>query len=316
MRSKILFEWFLWILISLFMFSVGMIFAPSAPLLILIAPLPFMVLAKRQGLREAALGAVFASVASLMFFGVVSALLFTMEFGLLGVLFGAIAIRSRRGVDFVLQAMTVSIAAKVVLMMAFTGLSGANPFAVRPETAAEVLSSMSAALSAGGIVLSEEILKNYAILVTETVSLLMPSMIIFFSAMDTLATYTFASYIIRRIGGKRMPSIPPLEEWRFPKNLFWALAVAVAADFASKAFPDERAYAVISANLMEVLRALFMVEGIALSWYYMAARGIAKPLRIAFAVVGTLFSPLSYILSLVGIFDIWYDLRARARRKK
>ena len=55
----------------------------------------------------------------------------------------------------------------------------------------------------------------------ETVSLLMPSMIIFFSAIDTLATYGAASYIMKRPDG-RAPALPGFGTWRFP-GIFWAL---------------------------------------------------------------------------------------------
>jgi uncharacterized protein YybS (DUF2232 family) len=130
----------------------------------------------------------------------------------------------------------------------------------------------------------------------ETVSLLMPSMIIFFSAIDTLATYGAASYIMRKTGWGELPALPGFGTWRFPRNLFWALVAAVIMDLAGKAFPDERVYAVISANLMEVLRAIFMVEGLSLCWYCMTSRGIPKLSKYLFRSSGPSFPCILYFV--------------------
>lgn len=315
MKFKIMFEWLSWILLSLVMFSGGMYVAFAAPFLIVIAPLPFMVLGIRQGFRESLLGVMFGSASALMMFGYLPAFMYALEFGVLGAVFGYVARRVEKGVDFVLISVAASIIAKMILIMAFTAVSGMNPVAMSPETAEEIVSSLAKALSSGGIGTSEEVIKNYSLAMVETVSLLMPSMIIFFSAIDTFATYGAASYIMRMTGWGALAALPGFGTWRFPRNLFWALAAAVIMDLAGKAFPDERVYMVISANLMEVLRAIFMVEGLSLCWYYMTYRGIPKAVKVPVSLFGALFSPVSYILSMVGIFDIWYDLRARIRRK-
>jgi uncharacterized protein YybS (DUF2232 family) len=242
--------------------------------------------------------------------------MYALEFGFLGVTFGYISGRTEKGIDFILLSVIASITAKIILLVTFTSISGMNPFAMSPETALEIVSSLASKLSSGGIGASDEIIKNYSLAMAETVSLLMPSMIIFFSAIDTFATYWAVSYMITRSGGKPLPSLPKFETWRFPKNLFWALVAAVIMDLAGKAFPEERVYRVVSANLMEVLRAIFMLEGLSLCWYYMSSRRIARVFKVAFSLFGVLFSPVSYILSMVGIFDIWYDLRTRIRGKK
>lgn len=298
------------------MFSGGMYIALASPFLILIAPVPFMILEIRQGLRESLLGVLFGSVFVFMLFGSIPAFMYALEFGFLGVTFGYISGRTEKGIDFILLSVIASITAKIILLSTFTSISGMNPFAMSPETAMEIVSSLAGKLSSGGIGASDEVIKNYSLAMVETVSLLMPSMIIFFSAIDTFATYWAVSYIIRRSGGEPLPILPKFETWRFPKNLFWALVAAVIMDLAGKAFPDERVYRVVSANLMEVLRAIFMLEGLSLCWYYMASRRISRVLKLTFSLFCVLFSPVSYILSMVGIFDIWYDLRTRIRGKK
>ncbi|MDD4159673.1 MAG: DUF2232 domain-containing protein [Synergistaceae bacterium] len=316
MKSKIIFEWLSWILLSVVIFSGGMYIALASPFLILVAPVPFMMLEIRQGFRESLLGAMLGSAAVFMLLGTIPVFMYAVEFALLGIAFGYISERTEKGVDLILFSIIASVTAKIILLVTFTGISGMNPFAVSPEAAMGIVSSMAGKLSSSGIGASNEMIKNYSLAMAETVSLLMPSMIIFFSAIDTLAAYGAASYLIRRSDGKSLPALPKFETWRFPKNLFWALAAAVIMDLAGKAFPDERVYVVISANLMEVLRAIFMIEGLSLCWYYMSSRRMAKAVKVVLSVFCVLFSPVSYILSMVGIFDIWYDLRTRIRGKK
>ncbi|NLD05538.1 MAG: DUF2232 domain-containing protein [Synergistaceae bacterium] len=316
MKSKIIFEWLSWILLSIAMFSGGMYVALASPFLILIAPVPFMMLEIRQGIRESLLGVLFGSAFVFMLFGSLPAFMYAIEFGTLGVVFGYISGRIEKGTDFILLSIAASVIAKMILLLTFTSLSGMNPFAMSPETAMEIVSSLANKLSASGIGASDEIIKSYSLAMVETVSLLMPSMIIFFSAIDTFATYRVVSYLIRRSGGEALAVLPKFETWRFPKDLFWALGAAVIMDIAGKAFPDERVFTVMSANLMEVLRAIFMLEGLSLCWYYMSSRGIARAVKVTISLFCVLFSPISYILSMVGIFDIWYDLRTKIRGKK
>ncbi len=148
--------------------------------------------------------------------------MYALEFGFLGVTFGYISGRTEKGIDFILLSVIASITAKIILLVTFTNLSGMNPFTMSPETALEIVSSFASKLSSGGIGASDEIIKNYSLAMAETVSLLMPSMIIFFSAIDTFATYWAVSYIITRSGGNLYPVCPNLKHGVSPKPLLGA----------------------------------------------------------------------------------------------
>lgn len=313
MNGKILFEWLFWILLSVLMFTLGTGVPLLAPPVMLIAPAPVMLLAKRQGGREAALGVAFSTVLVFMLAGPVSAVMFFFSFGLLGLAFGAISDRAESGVDYVALAILASLTSKIILMSIFMKYAGVNPFAIPPEAADEIVGSVAATLSKGGLSPSQQAIDGYAASMVETVSLLMPSMLILFAAIDTFVTYGVVSRVVKI---KNLADLPSFGEWRFPKNIFWALFAALIVDFASRAFPGQRFFAVISANLMEVLRGVFLIEGLSLFWYYMGRKKVNRLLMVGAAAFCVVFSPISYILSMVGIFDIWYDLRKRIRGKR
>ena len=96
----------------------------------------------------------------------------------------------------------------------------------------------------------------------------------------------------------------------------WALLAALILDMASKAFPDDGLYRMLSLNLMEVLRGIFLVEGLSLLWYFMSAYKVNKALRVILTLFCAFFAPVSYVLSMIGIFDIWYDLRRRIKLRR
>ena len=315
MKAKIIFEWVFWVLLSAMLFIIGIDLTLLAPVVILVAPVSLMVLERRQGWREALLGVIFGSILVFMISGPVAAFMYTIEFGLLGVIFGVIADKSKNGIDFIVIAIMASIGTKIILMSVFTKLYGINPFSMTPDAVAGMVTAVAGTISKSGFTPSDALVKNYVTAMLDTVALLMPSMIILFSALDTFMTHGAVSLILKKLGSKKLAELPPFGVWRFPKNIFWALLVTVIMDFAGKSFPDERIFSVLSANLMEVLRGIFMIEGLALCWYYMTEKGINKGFKVGISIFCVIFSPISYILSMVGIFDIWYDLRTRIRRK-
>lgn len=316
MKGKILFEWFFWILLSILMFAAGMDIAFLSPAVILAAPAPLLILTCRQGIREGALGALFGTVFVFAFMGAATAFLYSCEFALLGLLMGGLMLKAKSGADYILSAVAASVAVKIVLMAVFRYAAGVNPFMVTPEAADALVSSVSGALSQGGVSLSQEAVKSYAETMVQTVALMMPSMLILFAASDSIVGYAAARLYFKRMGGFKVPALPQFAHWRFPKNIFWALMAALILDMASKAFPDEGVYRMLSVNLMEVLRGVFLVEGLSLTWYFMTSYRVNRAVKIFVTIVCALFSPVSYILSMLGIFDIWYDLRKRVKLRR
>lgn len=316
MKGKVVFEWFFWVLLSIVLFAAGIDVAFLSPFIILAAPAPLMILVCRQGVREGSLGALLGTLFVYALMGPVSAFMYTCEFGLLGLAMGILLVKVRSGADYVIFAVAVSVAVKMLLMGVFTYAAGVNPFAITPEAAQGIVATLSSVLSQGGVSLSPESVKNYAEAMAQTVSLMMPSMLILFAAADTMTGYVLTRLYFRKAGGVKLPSLPPFAYWWFPKNIFWALLAALILDMASKAFPDEGLYRMLSLNLMEVLRGIFLVEGLSLLWYFMSAYKVNRAVRAALTLFCAFFAPVSYVLSMVGIFDIWYDLRKRIKLRR
>lgn len=128
----------------------------------------------------------------------------------------------------------------------------------------------------------------------ESIALLMPSMLILFSVLDTFVSYGIVRKALLRLGDDSFIKLPPFGNWRCPKNILWALLASLIMDVASKAFPDQRLFTVLSINLMEVMRGVFMVEGLSLMWYFMTKRNTSKYIKIAAVSFCAVFLPHIY----------------------
>ncbi len=316
MKSKLLAESFSLTAASVLMFALGTQAAILSPLVVLAAPIPFLLFTCRAGIKPAALGALAGTSAVFFLMGDAPALLYVCEFAALGIVMGVLMFRAKSGVDYFLASVAASAALKLFLVWAFTYATGVNPFLITPEAAESFAALFLDALGSGGVSVSPESVRDYAVQMADAVRMLMPSMIILFAAFDSAAGYLASLLYARRGGALRVPTLPPFANWRFPKNIFWALLAALILDMASKALPEEPIYKMLSMNLMEVLRGIFLVEGLALSWHFMTEYRVGRAVKCAAAAVGLLFAPASYVLSMVGVFDIWYDLRKRIKLRR
>lgn len=312
-KGKLMLECFSWTAASVVMFAAGIQIAFLSPLTVLAAPVPFLLFTCRAGIKASMPGALAGTFFVFFTMGEVSAFMYLCEFALLGLLAGFIMLRVKSGADYFLAAVAASVAVKLFLIGAFNYAAGFNPFMITPEAAESFISSVSGTLSHGGVSVSPESVKSYALNMVNTVSLLMPSMLILFAACDTAAGYLAARLYAKRDGSFSVPELPPFASWRFPKNIFWALLAALILDMASKAMPDDPLYKMLSMNMMEVLRGVFLIEGLSLAWYFMTAYRVNRAVRCLAVCFGLFFAPVSYVLSMVGVFDIWYDLRKRIK---
>jgi len=60
-----------------------------------------------------------------------------------------------------------------------------------------------------------------------------------------------------------------------------------------------------------VVTMLFFLEGAAVLWYFLARKGVPIALRIVACVFVVLVPFLSNALVILGIVDLWLDLRSR-----
>lgn len=307
MKSKVLREPLLIVFLSVLLFAAGTGIAFVMPLVVVAAPALFMVLERRRGTRVALLCVYLGTFPILLVAGPFSAMFYMFSMALLGVIFGYLAGRAKNGTDFLLTGITASVAVKVFLLLLFYVTTGENVFSLSPEVAKQIAANAASVLPNFNADLFQE--------VASTMALRMPAIWIAFSALDTFISYVVCYKVIKKFGGNKIVSIPPFGLWKFPKNIFLAFVAAVLADAASKALPNGRVLEMVSVNVLELTRWMFFIEGLSLCWYYMTARAVNRPFKIAVTGFCVVYWPVSFVLASIGFFDIWFDLRRHIRRK-
>ncbi|MDO4987845.1 MAG: DUF2232 domain-containing protein [Synergistes sp.] len=308
MRGKIIFELCGCTAASILLFFAAVWIPFVSFFALFLAPMPVMILTRRYGLRVGLLCSAAAASLVVSAVGIVPALLYVFEFALLGSLFGTILAKSQTGGDFAFAAIGCSAAVKTALMALFIFLTGSNPFIVSHEAAGEIVKSVAAAISQTGSSVPQSEITEYANVLYSTVSSMLPAMFLLFSAADTLVNYFAAKVYFAKDDTIKLPQLPPFGEWRFPKDVFWALFAALLLDIAGR-MGHYSAAAIVSLNIMEVLRGIFVVEGISLVWSIAGRTHAPAFLRLPTAFLCAVVPPLSYVVSILGVFDIWYDLR-------
>lgn len=317
-------EWFGYVVLSLVMFTAEFYFSPLFSILFLISPLPFMLLQYRFGTHAAVMGAIIAALSIYLpdVFGqgiasagspalLIPVLLFLVMFAFTGMMFGKLAKTEKIATDWFLHAILASLCAKLFLVAVLTNMLGANPFALDESSAVAIVSAVDT-----GAVLGKAVdVKAYVHELALTMKMLMPSMIICYSALDSFCSYKLAAKFLKR-KEIQLPAFAPFGEWRFPKELAFPILASLLLEFAGNFLPQQRVIQIISINLMMILRVLFTIEGMSVCWELMGRSKIFKKLRVPLMIFSILFiALLTYIYSIIGIIDIWYDLRKRGGKK-
>ena len=315
-KGNLFIEWFGLTAAGIALFVAGMSVPFLSSFVIFVAPVPLALLTRLLGARRGVLSALFGISLICALMGPEHSFVYLCEFCIIGVASGILLLKCEEGTEYFMYAAAVSVASKLLMMGIFVISSGVNPFFVSGDAARAIITSFSSLFSQNGLSVSEADVASYADALTRTVTLMMPSMLILFSAADTLLCYVAARLYFRRLPEVSIPQLPPFGSWRLPHNIFWALLVTLVLDIAAKAFPQQTVLKMLSLNLMEVLRALFLAEGLSLSWFFLSAFGVNRVLSTVLLVFAVFFSPVSYMLSMIGIFDIWYDLRKRIKIRR
>ncbi|HOO64337.1 MAG TPA: DUF2232 domain-containing protein, partial [Synergistaceae bacterium] len=111
-----------------------------------------------------------------------------------------------------------------------------------------------------------------------------------------------------------LPPLPRFEAWRFPKSLFWALLVsAVLTLFGGSPSGALSVPLKIGVNLRILVSMLFFLQGSAVVLAFLQAKKIGA-WRWGVFVLFLLVPLLSQLALILGIIDMWFDIRSRIGR--
>jgi uncharacterized protein YybS (DUF2232 family) len=149
--------------------------------------------------------------------------------------------------------------------------------------------------------------------VMERVILLIPYSMMIFSATEAMLCLILLSYVHKRRTETRIFTLPPFGDWKFPRSILIALLIGFICVRVTN--DSENLYLVrqVGANLSELSRTLFIVQGLCCGYFFMARRGIPKLLSVITIAAAPFVPFLSDIFAIVGVADMGFNLREKFR---
>jgi Predicted membrane protein len=292
---------------SFAMFVIAVFLPVLALPLMLLFPLPFAILSLERGMSAAlASGGVVALFIAGALAAPLQAIAFFLLFCLAGSLLGLALRRAESGGDVLLAGVMASVCCKLCVIFLIAYLTGVNllsPDAATMERSIDIFASY-------GLFSDAAIPREEMVRAVEHEIFLMPHKILLLCAVEVLLCSLAASRIHGKRTGEILFALPPLGLWRFPKNILIALLLGIFLELI--ATHNEGMEVVLQAgeNLGAVIRSLFVLQGLSVTWYFMEIR--AWPRFAGIAVLLSAVLPFfGDIFSIVGVLDIGFDLRKR-----
>jgi uncharacterized protein YybS (DUF2232 family) len=148
----------------------------------------------------------------------------------------------------------------------------------------------------------------------DMMQVLIPSMFVMASFLMVLLMELVSFPIAQRFGID-VPKWKPFRELKLPKSLLWYYLLVLLASIAFN--PEQGTYwytAVI--NLSFILQFFMILQGLSFVYYLSHLKGWSKALPILITVFTFIFPILLYIVRILGIIDLGFDLRKRIELKK
>lgn len=277
------------------------------PFLALVYPLPIVVLVVRWGVRSGIWATLVTVAITTMMVGPFQGVTVLTLVGIVGITM-AWCIRSRLAPLHTLLFTSLATAVSLGLTVGLGALLGGfSP----EELWTSVQESMGAAISfyrSLGVAESElERAQTFLTQLVETARLTLPALLLLTVVGNAGLNYLAARLVLGKLGYK-LREIPPFSRWR----LTWPFGWGYIAGLVLNTVGQMRSMPLVSRaglNLLVVFDMLFLMQGLALCWFFMDRYRVNTVVRLVF-VAFAFFNPLiARVLSWVGLFDAWFDFR-------
>ncbi len=273
-------------------------------------PLPFVLYVLRRGLKP-----------GLMLWGVSLFLAFLIGglptvpsafiFGSAGLVIGELYRRKLSGFSVLIGAGLTYTLNMLLVFLGLVLILGENPMQMAAQLTREQIEFAESTWGAFGEGSGQSLEQMYGVI--DQLIYLAPVMIVGLGVSLALLTLLLSYFLLRRLGHE-VKGLPPFREWQFPKAFLWYyLIVLVLAMIGAE---EGTTLFVIIWNLFPLLEVVLAVQGFAFMFYYCHHKKISKAVPILLIVAAIVISPLLYLVRILGIIDLGFDLRKRITSQK
>jgi len=286
--------------LSLILPFVGMV-------LVFVLPVPFIIYTYKYGLQKAVLF-LFAALFVSFLINTLPGVIFTSIFGVAGIVMGFFAQKQKSGIETLIAGTLAFVFPLLLLYIASITLFGMNLETLIEESTTETLNMVEGILKMSGA--ETELLIEQMEQAIEVFSFLLPSTLLLTAFTLALFSQLVGYPILRRlkIGLNKVPSF---REVLLPKSFLWFYLIILLLSMI-QIEPGTFFYMAII-NIFYILQLLMVLQGLSLIYFFCHKKGI--PLIVP--IILTVLSPfLLYIIRILGIIDLGFDLRNRIKTKR
>lgn len=277
-------------------------------------PTPAIILAKRKGLKYAALSLMASGILVSMLLGIQTGMIFLILYTPLAIALAYGVCRDEDANKTILYGSAAYMVSFVVLILIMNAVMGINFVQQMTEMydesiniMKEMVSNMPAGTNTAG---TEEMLKTFDQMGTTMnyiITNVFPAILIVASVITSYINYLVASKFARRFSIS-IRQHEGLSYFSFPKTFMAAMAGLLILSFVLNLFKIN--VNLIQVNLFMIVFAAMFFQGFAVLKFFLMRSGINKTLRtIILAMVLLLSGGFAQMLAVVGLVDLAIDLR-------
>ncbi|WP_026675534.1 YybS family protein [Alkalihalobacterium bogoriense] len=288
------------------------LFVPFIGVIVLwFVPIPYAIYVLRRGVKAGILLGVVTLLLSIMIFslmGIPTVLLFAS----LGIVIGALYKNKKSPFIVLLGGSLATIATLLlgfIISIAFLDVHLGQAFEEATQQSIGMVEQISQ-------LTGQELTDQQLTQINESVELL--QYLITTAIIGTGVVMAFIVQFLTIAIGKRMrlqvESFPPFRKWQFPKVFVWYYLIVLLLGLVD--FERGSTMFLIVTNLMIILSWVMTIQGFSFLYYYCHTKKYKMFIPNIILILGFILPPLLYLVRILGIIDLGFDLRKKISNEK
>jgi len=146
----------------------------------------------------------------------------------------------------------------------------------------------------------------------QTVTVLAPALLVSISVMWAFIIELIGTPFLKRLRVP-YPRWLPLREWRFPRSIIWYYLLSVVIIMFMGHSQGSMLY-VMSNNVFYLLEIILAIQGTSFIFFFCYSKNLNISIPIIITIAGFIVPWLLYLLRILGIIDLGFDLRKQGRK--
>lgn len=274
--------------------------------------LPFMMFAAKHGWKSTAIFTIAAVLLSLVV-GTLLAVPLALAYGITGMVMGAMIKEGKSRLAVFVAGSLVFLANTVIQYIVAVALFKINFIEEMMASFREAMEMSTDIMGSLGQTADDRMLEQLETTI-DLIETLMPSMFVMASFMIIFIIQLVSFPILKRFG-IAVPRWKPFREMTLPKSLLWYYLLSMIATMVFQ--PEAGSYWYWAlANLVFILQFFMLLQGLSFVAYFTHMKKFPKAFLIIAVILTFLLPFVLYIVRILGIIDLGFNLRKRLEEKK